>query len=224
MKVYICISIGVVIIRYMATDKILVVFLGLSMLPQIVQIAVKQVNSRIDFYFNIIFLNARLLVLVSFGNDSQLYHRGCPLNVEEFEPYIPQCAVLVSLVLLQILVLRHQSMNGARSILPECLLPPKYQYFVKLNPEKLQRIEKIPNRTPEYEDEICPICLEGIYTPSNESLQEVLKNNPFYHGLANKKEEYMKAPCGHVFHIICLLNWMSIKMECPSCRNELPPL
>ena len=34
----------------------------------------------------------------------------------------------------------------------------------------------------------------------------------------------MHSPCHHVFHETCLRNWMSIKMECPSCRGKLPRL
>jgi len=34
----------------------------------------------------------------------------------------------------------------------------------------------------------------------------------------------MHTPCCHCFHEDCLLQWMSIKMECPSCRRLLPPL
>jgi len=33
----------------------------------------------------------------------------------------------------------------------------------------------------------------------------------------------MKTPCGHKFHIPCLLTWMEVKMECPTCRAALPP-
>lgn len=36
------------------------------------------------------------------------------------------------------------------------------------------------------------------------------------------KARLMYSPCGHVFHETCLRNWMSIKMECPSCRGKLP--
>ncbi|CAM9682067.1 unnamed protein product, partial [Sphacelaria rigidula] len=36
-------------------------------------------------------------------------------------------------------------------------------------------------------------------------------------------EDYMFTPCEHVFHKGCLTRWMAIKMECPTCRAELPP-
>lgn len=35
---------------------------------------------------------------------------------------------------------------------------------------------------------------------------------------------YMLAPCDHIFHKECLLQWMDVKMECPVCRTELPAL
>ena len=35
---------------------------------------------------------------------------------------------------------------------------------------------------------------------------------------------YMLAPCDHLFHRDCLVQWMDVKMECPICRTELPPL
>ena len=38
------------------------------------------------------------------------------------------------------------------------------------------------------------------------------------------RESYMLAPCGHIFHRECLEQWMEVKMECPICRMELPPL
>lgn len=35
---------------------------------------------------------------------------------------------------------------------------------------------------------------------------------------------FMRTPCEHEFHIGCLLSWMKVKMECPTCRRELPNL
>jgi len=33
---------------------------------------------------------------------------------------------------------------------------------------------------------------------------------------------YMIAPCNHIFHKDCLVQWMDVKMECPICRHQLP--
>ena len=35
--------------------------------------------------------------------------------------------------------------------------------------------------------------------------------------------EFMVTPCDHMFHEICLRQWMDLKMECPVCRAALPP-
>lgn len=32
----------------------------------------------------------------------------------------------------------------------------------------------------------------------------------------------MVTPCGHFFHPHCLLRWMEVKMDCPTCRRPLP--
>jgi len=38
------------------------------------------------------------------------------------------------------------------------------------------------------------------------------------------RQGYMLAPCDHIFHRDCLIQWMDVKMECPICRMELPAL
>ena len=35
---------------------------------------------------------------------------------------------------------------------------------------------------------------------------------------------YMLAPCDHIFHRNCLVQWMEVKMECPICRCNLPSI
>jgi hypothetical protein len=46
-----------------------------------------------------------------------------------------------------------------------------------------------------------------------------------YNGIdVHNRRGYMLAPCDHIFHRECLVQWMDVKMECPICRTELPPL
>jgi hypothetical protein len=46
-----------------------------------------------------------------------------------------------------------------------------------------------------------------------------------YNGIdVHNRKGYMLAPCNHVFHRECLVQWMDVKMECPICRTELPSL
>jgi hypothetical protein len=46
-----------------------------------------------------------------------------------------------------------------------------------------------------------------------------------YNGIdVHNRSGYMLAPCNHIFHRECLVQWMDVKMECPICRTELPSL
>jgi len=40
----------------------------------------------------------------------------------------------------------------------------------------------------------------------------------------SNRTAYMIAPCDHIFHKDCLVQWMEVKMECPICRQKLPSL
>lgn len=35
-------------------------------------------------------------------------------------------------------------------------------------------------------------------------------------------KKYMKTPCNHSYHIVCLKKWMDIRLECPTCRQVIP--
>lgn len=45
-----------------------------------------------------------------------------------------------------------------------------------------------------------------------------------YESIDVVRHSYMLAPCDHLFHRDCLIQWMDVKMECPICRTELPAL
>ena len=38
------------------------------------------------------------------------------------------------------------------------------------------------------------------------------------------RRQYMVTPCRHVFHSACLEGWMRFRLQCPICRENLPPL
>ncbi|CAD6444158.1 fcc966a8-2976-4e3a-a14b-10838a309772 [Sclerotinia trifoliorum] len=38
------------------------------------------------------------------------------------------------------------------------------------------------------------------------------------------RRSYMVTPCRHVFHTQCLVGWMKYRLQCPICREGLPPL
>ena len=38
------------------------------------------------------------------------------------------------------------------------------------------------------------------------------------------RRQYMVTPCRHVFHSTCLEGWMRFRLQCPICRENLPPL
>ncbi|KAG5983201.1 hypothetical protein E4U55_000542 [Claviceps digitariae] len=35
---------------------------------------------------------------------------------------------------------------------------------------------------------------------------------------------YMVTPCRHIFHTTCLESWLRFRLQCPICRDELPPV
>jgi len=47
------------------------------------------------------------------------------------------------------------------------------------------------------------------------------KSVPF---LNNGENKLIRTPCMHYYHLKCLNEWMSKKLECPKCRKVLPIL
>ena len=75
----------------------------------------------------------------------------------------------------------------------------------------------------------CAICTENINVPiirstrssdgeSQSSAPAALSTTIF------ARRAYMVTPCRHVFHSGCLEGWMRYRLQCPICRENLPPL
>jgi hypothetical protein len=69
----------------------------------------------------------------------------------------------------------------------------------------------------------CAICTEVLEVPV---VRASAKDPAAAGGLVGvfARRAYMVTPCRHVFHTKCLEGWFKYKLQCPICREELPPL
>lgn len=75
----------------------------------------------------------------------------------------------------------------------------------------------------------CAICTENINVPI---IRKATSGDGEGQGSASAalsttlfaRRAYMVTPCRHVFHSGCLEGWMRYRLQCPICRDNLPPL
>ncbi|KMU87410.1 hypothetical protein CIHG_05204 [Coccidioides immitis H538.4] len=74
----------------------------------------------------------------------------------------------------------------------------------------------------------CAICMQDIDVPvlltpgsgassSGTSVTESATN-------LLSRRTYMVTPCRHIFHSSCLETWMRLRLQCPICRESIPPV
>lgn len=138
----------------------------------------------------------------------------------------PKFAVfLVSYMGLQMLLLVLQNGLGPRFWVNEKWLPKAYDYHPILNVKDLEHgfgsdlLASIGVQELLQNDNVincktdCAICMAEV-------------SLPIYKQETRKKSDggYMITPCFHIFHSECLQDWMKYKLQCPVCRNGLPPV
>ncbi|KAF2863003.1 hypothetical protein K470DRAFT_255518 [Piedraia hortae CBS 480.64] len=69
----------------------------------------------------------------------------------------------------------------------------------------------------------CAICMQEFAVPVAQSGSESSRMGT---GLLARglRRNYMVTPCRHIFHSACLEGWMKFRLQCPICREVLPPL
>ena len=67
----------------------------------------------------------------------------------------------------------------------------------------------------------CAICFQDLEVPVVEAGGQ--GDGSMGAGLLARRN-YMVTPCRHIFHSACLEGWMKYRLQCPICREELPPL
>lgn len=134
------------------------------------------------------------------------YVIGCPENVvnPESEGSGLLLLLLSACMAIEVLILVSQDLWGGRWFLPRELFPPAYDYHPILRAPDVESglLEAEPN---------CAVC----YTPLD--LYGTPEQPP-------DRRSYMVTPCNHHFCSSCLGTWMEEKMECPVCRQPLPPV
>eukprot|EP01016_Furgasonia_blochmanni_P052364 TRINITY_DN8337_c0_g4_i1.p1 TRINITY_DN8337_c0_g4~~TRINITY_DN8337_c0_g4_i1.p1 ORF type:complete len:191 (+),score=43.42 TRINITY_DN8337_c0_g4_i1:144-716(+) len=174
--------------------------------PQMVHVALGTQNfSDFDPKYHIVFLFSRCLI--------PIYFRGCPNNFMEIQ-VSPDAAIgVIVAVAFQILMFFLQSYYSPSWLIPKIFLPKRHEYFISR--------DKVPEAKLSQDE--CVICMSSIRDPPNEIPN--LHLNVRDQRLAKRnKSKLMQTPCGHYFHPMCLLSWMTMKMICPTCRSNLTPV
>ncbi|KAI0397237.1 hypothetical protein F5Y17DRAFT_464708 [Xylariaceae sp. FL0594] len=160
------------------------------------------------------------------------------------EPDWKAFAALAGWVWLQIWILAGQSVLGPRFGLPKGWMPEAWEYHPVLrednieagglpiglvstpNSPTLERLKSSEDSRDKKQTSIhaidCAICREVLEVP----VVRAGVDDPTAGGMAGvfARRMYMVTPCRHIFHSVCLEGWMRFRLQCPICREELPPL
>lgn len=189
-----------------AIENWFILVMSLYLLPQIVHNAMR--GGRVEFDTNYMFIVIGLRALLP------LYARGCPESILMLRPSVTFCCALLLIVGAQIVIVYHQSTLGSKFFIPSRFLPIQYNYLEDL-PEDIES-------GIEFDD--CAVCMNPLHHTPDVSSAPSGHTRIVLNRLKPMQRQIMKTPCNHKFHVGCLVQWMEIKMECPTCRSALPVL
>ncbi|KAF3483195.1 uncharacterized protein GIQ15_02519 [Arthroderma uncinatum] len=72
----------------------------------------------------------------------------------------------------------------------------------------------------------CAICMQDINVPVVTSGGDARAGSSVTSGATHifSRRAYMVTPCRHIFHSQCLETWMRLRLQCPICRESIPPI
>ncbi|GAW12685.1 hypothetical protein ANO14919_020550 [Xylariales sp. No.14919] len=215
----------------------LVAFVYLSMwVPQIYRNVCRNCRRALSWRFVVGQSILRLLPIAYFYVWSE--------NFAFAEPDWTAFTILVGWVWVQIWVLIGQSVLGPRFGLPKGWMPEAWEYHPVLREDNieagglpiglvsapnspiLERVKSGDDSRDKKRTNIhvidCAICREVLEVP----VVKAGEDDPTAGGVAGvfARRMYMVTPCRHIFHSACLEGWMRFRLQCPICREELPPL
>lgn len=148
-------------------------------------------------------------------------------------------ALLAAWLWIQILILAAQDVVGPRFGIPDSWTPEAWDYHPVLREDNIEAgglpiglvsddnlglgrthagEERDKTRTTPYAID-CAICRETLQVAVVRAGEEDTSVAGAF-----ARRTYMVTPCRHIFHTTCLESWMRFRLQCPICREELPPL
>ena len=173
------------------------------------------------------------------------YFYSYPENVLYVKTDSYAMIALLAWVWIQVCILISHELLGPRFLIPHGWAPPAYDYHPVLreNDEESGATMPIGFTQATAEGDLsartagqsrehgkrtfdCAICMQDIDVPvvpaaggaGDSAAGSALAANLF------GRRAYMVTPCRHIFHSACLEGWMRYKLQCPICRESLPPL
>lgn len=185
-----------------------------------------------------------LLRLVPFA-----YFLTVPENVLFVRPDMKTALSLAGWLWIQIWLLASQDVLGPRFFVPRGWAPPAYDYHPVLRDDPESDLEsgdalaigalRADGRdSSEAKDEDrqrskdkkravfdCAICMHDIEVPVL-AAAGAAGGSSVADGATSilTRRTYMVTPCKHIFHSACLESWMKLRLQCPICRESIPPV
>jgi hypothetical protein len=173
------------------------------------------------------------------------YLYAYPDNILFVKPDRYVMAALTAWVWIQTCALVSQELLGPRFFVPEGWAPPAYDYHPVLREDDEESGASMPigftqataegdlaarsaGESKEHGKRTfdCAICMQDIdvlVVPAGNNEGDSSGGASLAANLFSRRA-YMVTPCRHIFHSPCLEGWMRYKLQCPICRESLPPL
>ena len=150
--------------------------------------------------------------------------------------------VLVGWVWIQVWALASQEILGPRLFIPSGWAPPAYDYHPILREDDEETGATMPIGLTRATTNVnfpggsgdpkesgqrildCAICMQNIDVPVVPAGGREGEASASLATTLFSRRAYMVTPCRHVFHSPCLEGWMRYRLQCPICRENLPPL
>lgn len=153
-------------------------------------------------------------------------------------------------VWIQVWVLVSQDILGPRFFVPRGWAPPAYDYHPVLrdtaesdrdlesgvlsigalraderDPSEIKDQDKQRSKDRKRKIFDCAICMQEIEVPVL-AAPGTAGGSSMADGATSilSRRAYMVTPCRHIFHSTCLESWMRLRLQCPICRESIPPV